>query len=425
MNQSSDDGRAQRERAASVAHAISTADAELRRLGARVAMEHEHPTPYNVSFATVYDEDDGYVCIASGKGFGEQGRASLLFEGIEHFQLAAAARVAREAGQGRVLTPPELLAQPALRGEMHLNRLASDYPTAAIGCLPYESLDGADTVWFPAIWKNPSFEFSGLEGDDPDTYRAYLRYGSNNGSASGISASEAVLHGLLEQIERDAISMALIDWFIGEEPARPRIIDLATLPRDLRVIATCIEEKLGAPPLLCDLTTDIGVPVLMALPSGPDRIALYGGGASLSVEYAAERALGELLQSLLIAEWKELAPSRVDRLSVFEPWPRLRRMYQLDLDVLPSSATVTDFRALAGAPIDLGIDDQVDAVVAALGRAGFRVFHRTWSEPTAEVSVKSVLVPGLESFSCFVMAGAPALPTGRGIERARLGALPR
>jgi len=405
--------RAQRERQIDILTAIETAAAELDRLRARMTVHPLQDEPYHVSFGRVNDEAGRFVCAAAGKGWGSHGHASLLFEAVEHFHLVAAAGRESAAGRGRAMTPLEIAAQPELRGELHLQRMASDFPQARIGCTQFESLRGPRSVWYPSVWKNPFFEITPTVGDDPSSYRHYLRYQSNNGSASGSSAEECLLHALLEEIERDAVSLFLIDSFLVRDPGPLRVIDLGSLPPDLRSLADHVAVRIGVPPILLEITTDIGVPVIAAIPSGPARfLGLFGAGASLSAAYAAERALGELLQCSLISDWEGMGPVREKRQRRLEPWPTLGLVYQLDRATILSRATVPVVLESAEEPAP-GVASQLNATVVRLERAGLEPFAHVWTDEPAHATVLSVLIPGIETFSV-AMAGEPVLPTGRG-----------
>jgi ribosomal protein S12 methylthiotransferase accessory factor len=121
-----------------------------------------------------------------------------------------------------------------------------------------------------------------------------------NGSASGNTLTEAILHALYELIERDALC-------IGTYHALPaREIEPAHLgPEAAAVYAAFVSA--GVEIRMRDCTTDIGVPVVYAYAhdreGGADRgpVHSWGAGSHLDVRLAAERAIFELVQDHAIA----------------------------------------------------------------------------------------------------------------------------
>ncbi|MET0676876.1 MAG: YcaO-like family protein [Bradyrhizobium sp.] len=145
-------------------------------------------------------------------------------------------------------------------------------------------LDGS-SVWLPAdiCVRRPL-----NERDFVPPYRLSV------GSAAGISRDAAALHGLLELIERDATSL----WWRGGLP--PRSIS----PHHAASVAA---EKLLKPlrhgvarprrTWLLDITTDIGVPCVVAASCRPDGAGFaFGLAARPLLEAAACSAIVEMCQ---------------------------------------------------------------------------------------------------------------------------------
>ncbi|HLG82227.1 MAG TPA: YcaO-like family protein [Bradyrhizobium sp.] len=111
------------------------------------------------------------------------------------------------------------------------------------------------------------------------------------GSAAGTSLDGALLHGLLELIERDAASL----WWRGGR--LPRAVDACG------VGAEALLQSLRPPGFarrrswLLDITTDIGVPTVAALSCGSDGYGLAFGLASrTTLARAARSAMLEMCQ---------------------------------------------------------------------------------------------------------------------------------
>jgi ribosomal protein S12 methylthiotransferase accessory factor len=124
---------------------------------------------------------------------------------------------------------------------------------------------------------------------------------TTNGCALGSCLEEAILYGILEVAERDAL---LLTWH-SQIPARA--IDLqASDDREPAITATAITQATGYQVSLFDITTEVGIPCVWAmaahprladggLPPGTDELALFcAAGSHLTPERAALSALVEL-----------------------------------------------------------------------------------------------------------------------------------
>ncbi|TDO60866.1 ribosomal protein S12 methylthiotransferase accessory factor [Kribbella sp. VKM Ac-2571] len=412
--------RAQAERSADLEAAVRHGYAEAARLGLRFTPQFIASDQFGVTFLDVHDPDGNQVCTGAGKGVGMQCEASALFEALEHFQLATATRYETDSLQ--LFPAPDMVQQDALALEHHLHRLARDCADSQLACVRFGEIHGDAEMWYPAVFANPVFSERPAAGDTQDKYWAYVKYASTTGSASGMELDDALLHGLLECIERDAISLALLSLATDQAPTDQSspgvsiaIVDPRSLPEDLATLRRQIAELDGTDPLLLRITTDLGVPTYFALSGGHDRVGKFGGGSSLSSHYAAERALSELLQILYITEWKDLQPSRIERGEIFAPWPVLDRIYHLDLPfeklpTVPLDAEHLDHDVAVGSSWE-----QLMQLTRILHGAGLTAYHREWTGSLQGIAVTTVVVPGLERFMCPVMLGALAMPMARGV----------
>jgi len=129
---------------------------------------------------------------------------------------------------------------------------------------------------------------------------------SSDGLASGNNLAEAILHGLLERIERDATVL----WNVSTQKQRiDTCLNPASLGDPVLNELTAKIESAGLTLRLFDITSDIDIPVVAAL-IGPDdigttrRVRRYfdvtlGSGAHPSFLHAAIRAITEAAQSRL------------------------------------------------------------------------------------------------------------------------------
>ncbi len=156
-------------------------------------------------------------------------------------------------------------------------------------------LIGGQAVWLP---------FQAVTLDR--TIRDPRFWQSSDGLASGNNLTEAIFHGLLERIERDA----LVLWEVSSPKQR---IDACLDPASLNdPVLNQLTEKIESAGLtlrLFDITSDIAIPVIVAL-IGPADIGTtersyryfdvtLGSGAHPSRLRAAIRAVTEAAQSRL------------------------------------------------------------------------------------------------------------------------------
>jgi ribosomal protein S12 methylthiotransferase accessory factor len=162
---------------------------------------------------------------------------------------------------------------------------------------PFEESHEID--WFP-VWSLTHQDWKLVP--TPYLYFGYFQDGQNdfciadsNGIAAGNCLEEAVLHGLLEIIEWDAVA---IWWYNRLE--RPGL-DLAAIKDPMVKQFLEAYVSLGRRVWALDLTGDLGIPVyaaVAALVAETPEQPIMGFGAHLDPKMALLRALSEMNQSL-------------------------------------------------------------------------------------------------------------------------------
>jgi ribosomal protein S12 methylthiotransferase accessory factor len=150
---------------------------------------------------------------------------------------------------------------------------------------PLWSLTAEQTRYLPT-----SFCYYGYRSSDPVFARA-----DSNGCAAGAELEEAVLQGLLELIERDAVAL----WWYNR--LRRPGVDLASADDPYISALTRHYGELRREVWALDVTSDLGVPAFAAISRRLDQVEediIYGFGAHLDPRVALARALTELNQSL-------------------------------------------------------------------------------------------------------------------------------
>jgi ribosomal protein S12 methylthiotransferase accessory factor len=152
---------------------------------------------------------------------------------------------------------------------------------------PVWSLGERDFRYLPT-----SFLYYGYPCSDPAAAECWA---DSNGNAAGNTLEEAILHGFLEVVERDAVS---IWWY--NRLSRPGL-DLNSFPDPY--IGRCLEtySQIKRQLWVLDLTNDFGIPVFAALSRRcdvtPEEITL-GFGAHFDPRVALVRAISEMNQFL-------------------------------------------------------------------------------------------------------------------------------
>ncbi len=130
----------------------------------------------------------------------------------------------------------------------------------------------------------------------------------SNGCASGSSRTEAVLHGLLELLERDAF---LVSWYSGLTPVE---IDLDTVDSALVQQMRAHVDLFGYDLRCFDIRTDIPVPAIAAVAVRRDDglgTLCFAGGASLDPADAVRAAVCETAS--YISGFPERVEAELDR----------------------------------------------------------------------------------------------------------------
>ncbi|GAB3545831.1 ribosomal protein S12 methylthiotransferase accessory factor [Actinopolyspora lacussalsi] len=115
----------------------------------------------------------------------------------------------------------------------------------------------------------------------------------SNGNAAGSSVEDAVLQGLLELVERDAVAL----WWYNRTRAAGVDLDSFTDPwiDEVRAAHAGLDRQLW----VLDVTSDLGVPTMVAISRRTDKPSediMFGFGAHLSPQVALHRCLTELNQ---------------------------------------------------------------------------------------------------------------------------------
>ena len=244
---------------------------------------------------------DGEELVArgTGKGDGVYCEAGGYFEAIEHLYGVAYLPGPGEMARRKI---SELAEQKNGEGyyPFELMKTFADQEVYCSEYVGYEDgelkLDMPAFLWSPGVCEREEYV---CEEGNFELYEYLLKYGSNSGVASGMTAEDAVLHGINEGIERDGYGRMLYRYCFCENEKYLPVIDKRTLPSELKRWIDQVEDELEDECLLINATSDIGVPVIGAIFRKYHReveIPSPGFGCSLYPEIAIRRAVSEAVQ---------------------------------------------------------------------------------------------------------------------------------
>ena len=310
---------------------------------------------------------------AQGKGLNDAAACvSAVMEALE-------AAIAERPLARRRHASATALSEPWLSPERWLPYGTSFDPSREIAWLEGHDLLGGARRWVPA-------DIVDMDGERSD-HSGICK--NSNGLASGNTMEEAVFHALCELVERDATTL----WtFLPEVAAQRTCIAPAAFADPVvdRLVARV--EASGLALRLFDHTSDLGVPVIMAV-LGPMERAGFVGELEVTAGYgahpvaarAAIRAITEAAQSRVTA----IAASRDDIHSA--AFDRAATAVNLRLlDAAPAAP------APPGAPLGTGLAALVAMLRAVLERAGVGVTIVALSDPAQPYAVVKLLSADLE-----------------------------
>jgi YcaO-like protein with predicted kinase domain len=263
----------------------------LSRLGVTRVAKQTSLDRIGVPVWCAYTPNAKAIVIAQGKGIDDEAaKTSAVMEAVERAVAASPACETisdtafslRSGGQvaNRLNGLLAVKATPIRDDETVLWARATNLTTGQKVWLPAEAIQLDRTRIAPRFWQ------------------------SSDGLASGNGLIEATLHGLLERVERDAMTL----WQITTSAKRYQSrIDADQIEnRDLRGLL----DKISAAAMeiaIFDMTSDLAIPCAVALlkprhqPQAGDSFRhvdiTLGAGCSISPEVAAIRAITEAVQS--------------------------------------------------------------------------------------------------------------------------------
>jgi ribosomal protein S12 methylthiotransferase accessory factor len=324
-----------------------------------------------------------YYRAAGGKGASvEQARTSALCEGLERVsglyqgdEPRLRARMDELGGEG--VDPREILrfSETQYRTREAWNEAHSRRWHVPPPFVPEREMDWCP-AWSLTRQRRRYLPMTHCYQDVPAPPEDRFCDFDTNGQASGNCLEEAILHGLLELVERDAVAI----WWYNQ--LRKPGVELASFEDPYFEQLKLLYREEGRQLRVLELTSDLGIPVFAALADAPGDGLYAGFGCHLDAHLAVQRALTELNQVLDPAG---RSPA---------PWdlrPLVDRSWLSPDEALPRRT-----RAHFPTPDEHGdLAEDVRTCVETLARAGLETLVVDQSRPDLGLAVVKVTVPGL------------------------------
>jgi len=365
-------------RACSPGETLSRVSPSLRRLGITRVGRQTELDRIGIPVWCAYAPNSKAIVIAHGKGLDEiSAKTSAVMEAIER----------------SVATQPHCSALMASLDDLAASGHATDCldDLLAIGAQPVGTTEQIRWCQARDLAKSAPI-FVPFEAIHLDRTHVSPRFWvSSDGLASGNIWHEAVLHGLLERIERDACVL----WDV-EDPACRYARRIDPYGIEDQGIRKMLEKIFSADfdLALFDVTSDLAIASVVALlrPKGDDNSLRYvdltmGAGASLSPNVAAARAISEAVQSrmtFIAGARDDLVPELFSRRADPAHLQSFRARCTTNINELPVMS--------AGSA-----QDALDQLVETLLRGGIDQLYAVELSPEwLPASVAKVFAPQLE-----------------------------
>jgi ribosomal protein S12 methylthiotransferase accessory factor len=228
----------------------------------------------------------------------------------------------------------------------------------------------------------------------------------SSGCAAGVSVEAATLRALLELVERDAAAL----WWRGGRRARPIAPHSEAPHAAAELLAQLRQGKTDRKTWLLDITTDVGIPVVVALSGRADGFGFaYGFGARLNLAEAARSAVFELCQvelgqHVIEAKRRESGDGALNE-SDRKQWRRGTAFDTRTCQLLQPETGLGEISALGGISAN-SPDVALSSLQQALERLearGIATYRINLTRPAFGIPVVRVLAPALQLEPCQIV----------------------
>jgi ribosomal protein S12 methylthiotransferase accessory factor len=350
-----------------------------------------------------------FSTIGFGKGDNTYSSLGAQFESLQHFISIYSFNMENE--DYLFLSYKDILFKktPILLHKIPADiRNNANYQDIALLWVKFYSLDNKnDYFYIPCISVEPTYINYSHPEDSFPYHEIYLQH-SDNGLAIGCSYEEALTHSLLEVIERDAWALFLKYYFINNVPISLRMVNKKSLKEELKKIIFDVEKKYDTNIFIFQMPNDFDIftyGAVINLEGYP--IAIKGFGASLSEEYAVERAVYEVVQCLAI-HFENISNETLETYSLLKNIPHIKKCMQFNMAELIKARTTETIES----PHDLeeilnSKNDYLAILLDKISKNNFQIYVRN-IYTSDNISLLQTIIPNAED--CFVLSEGIIMP---------------
>lgn len=245
---------------------------------------------------TLTDKAGEYLDFGYGKGDLDSSTTGAMFEAAEHW-------LSQYSNSDNSLvtnfSTNSFFKNTNLKDIIPLS-LLNNHPNSVLPFRLYIRVCGFEESYYPLALSNPKYIDDLIENNqyfDNFNYKELERYSTNSGVAIGSNEVEAVIHGLLEAIERDCFSNFLVNAFLFRNKSYIRLIDNKSLPKEQYSTLLNAKKETGHEICIFEFKNKYNIPVFCSSLKGSSfNIEITGYGCSLSRDHAFHRSIIELVQ---------------------------------------------------------------------------------------------------------------------------------
>ncbi len=264
--------------------------------------------------------------------------------------------------------------------------LAAGDANQTIGWLKFRSLEGSKELAVPAdLCIRRRREGQGRS----------LRKAESSGCAAGPTVAHACYHALMELVERDAVAL----WWYGRQPARPLLLENER-EDILQGFVQALRDGVERPYRFLDVTSDLGIPVVVALSyDHGGNGAITGFAADLDPLMAAQDAALEMCQMELALDLVRLKIEQEGHQALNSGDKRhLDRSQRMHVHAFPQFQPHAGAGRAHGGNSEPELEENpLEGCCARLRRAGLAAFWIDVSRSALGIPAVRVVVPGLQS----------------------------
>ncbi len=353
---------------------------ELKKLALNCSLNKFGSPPFQSTVCNLFCGQNK-VSEGGGKGIGIQSELSAKYEALEHY--TSQLSLMSSAHESFSLFEAKSMGVPLIPSKIFPDLFA--FENEKLPWIGYQRLGTQNKAYIPAICTHPFYYRNPFPGDHFDYMNLYLS-ATTNGFASGCTRTEALIHAILEVVERHSLSLFMIEVFCDQNT--PKILNKATLPNHLKTLVKHITEISGYDVIIFELPNELTIPCYGAHLYHPNLIVpIKGYGAALNSSYAIERALLEALQGYHEDPQNK---QEFDYLQKLNDWPDVKKCAEFNF----STGTLVPYAKLefTGLP-----DQYLDNIVSKLNSNDFSIYvNETYS--SEYLTTVHVIIPEAEEF---------------------------